>query len=162
MKRWQQLSWICLSVERKVELAADLQMVDLGLRPAYSVLSGVTLRSNKLNSCTCSGEKIQILCYNQKIISQIISTLLFLLAPGMVLFLGERTGWKMTVYMALGEQPFQQFCILFSVSRSKADGGNSPITEGCNDSIAVKTCETGSRTCWNVRDLILWVHWGDG
>lgn len=92
-----------LSVERKVEFAADLQMVDLGLRPAYSVLSGATLRSNELNSCTCSGEKVQILCHNQKITSQIVSTLLLLLALGMVLFLGERTGWKMTVCMALGE-----------------------------------------------------------
>lgn len=29
------------------------------------------------------------------------------------------------------------FCTGFSVSRHKADGGNSPIIEGCNGAIAV-------------------------
>lgn len=75
-----------------MEFAADLQMVDLGLRPVYSMSNGVTLRSSELNRCNCIAERIQILYYNQSVIRQIISTLLFLLAHGMSLFLGEITG----------------------------------------------------------------------
>lgn len=50
-------------MERKGEFAADLQMVDLGLRPMYSTFHGVTLRYNKLNSCNCIGERIQTLYF---------------------------------------------------------------------------------------------------
>jgi len=73
-----------------VEFAADLQKVDLGLRPLHSMPNGVTLKSNELKSCNCTDERIQILYYNQKITSQIISTLLFLLAHGIDLLLGEK------------------------------------------------------------------------
>lgn len=137
---------INLSVGRKVEFAADLQMVDLGLRPAYSMPNGVTLKSKELKSCNCIGERIQVLYYNQKITSQIISIWLFLTAHGKALFSGETTGWKRTVCMTLEEcleqfsRHIASFCIGFFVSRAKADGGNSPIIEGCNGAITAITC----------------------
>lgn len=79
-------------MKSKVRFAADLQMVDLGLRPVYGTPNGATLRSSELNSCNCIGKEIRILYCNPKISSQTISTLLFLMAHGLALFLGERTG----------------------------------------------------------------------